>query len=263
MRTKLDISRPDRLYASLNLFIFDTVQLSAEEECALALSDSPEARNRLILSHLPLVKSTALRFRDYGIDVKDLFNQGVVGLIKAVNNYDPTRGRLATFARRFILGEIVCYLNKNRKLLHLPSPLRRAVNKFCRALKQLGEGATDADIAAAMKLSDGEVSFLRECAEYTLESLDAPLSDAENAPMLVDTVGSIDPGFAAVDTRVSVEQLLSELSEVEREVIRHRYGFDDEGKMSLRAVGKRFGRSHEWVSKVEKAALAKMRKHIT
>ena len=263
MRTKRDISQPDRLYASLNRFIATTVLLSAEEEHALVCDGSPEARDRLILSHLPLVKSIAFRFKDYGVDVKDCFNQGVVGLIKAIDKYDPIRGRLATFAHHFILGEILCYLNKNQKFLHLPSPLRRTVNQFCRALRQLGEGATNADIAAAMNLSEGEVSFLRECAEYTVENLDAPLSDSEDALMLVDTVGSIDLGFAEIETRVSVEQLLSQLSEMEREVIRSRYGFDDGVEMSLRAVGKRLGRSHDWVAKVEKAALAKMHKHTT
>ena len=263
MRTKRDISQPCRLYASLNHFIFATVRLSAEEERALVCDESAEARDQLILSHLPLVKSIAFGFNGYGIDVKDLFDQGVVGLIKAVDRYEPARSRLSTFARHFILGEILCYLNKNQKLMHLQSPLRRAVNKFCRARRQIGEGATDADIAAAMNLSDGEVSFLRECAEYTIESLDAPLADSEDAPTLGETVGGIDPGFAEVDTRVSVEQLLSELSEVEREVIRLRYGFDDGIEMSLRAVGKRLGRSHEWVAKVEKAALAKMHKHTT
>ena len=264
MRMKRDdIPQPNQLYASLNRFISATVLLSAEEEHALACDKSPEARNRLILSQLRLVKSIAFRFRDYGVDVKDCFNQGVVGLIKAVKKYDPNRGRLVTFAHHFILGEILCYLNKNQKLLHLPSPLRRAVNKFCRTRRQLGEGAPDADIAAAMHLSDSEVSFLRECAEYAVESLDAPLADPEDAATLGDTVGSIDPGFAEIETRVSVEQLLSHLSEVEREVIRLRYGLDDGVEMSLRAVGERFGRSHEWVSKVEKAALAKMRKHTT
>ena len=78
--------------------------------------------------------------------------------------------------------------------------------------------------------------------------------------MLADTVGSIDPGFAEVENRVSVEQFLSQLSEVECEVIRLRYGLDDGVEMSLRAVGKRVGKSHEWVSKVEKTALAKMRR---
>ena len=116
------------------------------------------------------------------------------------------------------------------------------------------------DIAAAMNLLDNEVPFLRECAESTVESLDAPLSDSEDAGTLGDAVGSSDPGFAEVETRVSVEQLLSHLCEVEREVIRFRYGLDDGVEMSLWAVGKRVGKSHEWVSKIEKAAVAKMRK---
>ena len=260
MRTKLDISQPGRLYASLNRFISATLLLSAEEEGALALNESAEAPDRLILSYLPLVKSIAFGFNGYDVDVKDLFDQGVVGLIKAIDRYDPTRGRLSTFARHFILGEILCYLNKNQKLLHLPSPLRRAVNKFCRALRRLGEGAIDVDIAAAMNVSEDEVSFLRECAAYIIESLDAPLADSEDALMLADTVGSIDPGFAEVDTKVFVEQLVSELSEVEGEVIRLRYGLDDGVERSLRAVGERVGKSHQWVSKVEKAALAKMRR---
>lgn len=63
-----------------------------------------------------------------------------------------------------------------------------------------------------MHQSESEVSFLRECAAYTVESLDAPLSGSEDVPMLADTVGSIDPGCAEVETRVSVEQLLSQLS---------------------------------------------------
>ena len=130
MRTKRDISQPDRLYASLNRFIATTVLLSAEEEHTLVCDGSPEARDRLILSHLPLVRSIAFGFNAYDVDVKDLFDQGVIGLLKAVKKHDPNRGRLATFAHRFILGEILCYLNKNQKLLHLPSPLRRTVNKF-------------------------------------------------------------------------------------------------------------------------------------
>ena len=263
MRAKLDVSQPNRLYVSLNRFISATVLLSAEEERALVCDESAEARDRLILSHLPLVRSIALGFNGYGVDVKDLFDQGVVGLIKAVDRYEPARGRLSTFARHFILGEILCYLNKNRKLMHLPSPLRRAVNKFCRARRRLGENATDADIAAAMHQSENEVSFLRECAADTIESLDAPLAGSEDTVTLGDTVGSIDPGFAEIETRVSVEQLLSHLSEVECEVIRLRYGLDDGVERSLRAIGKHFGKSHEWVAKVQKAALAKMRKHTT
>ena len=77
---------------------------------------------------------------------------------------------------------------------------------------------------------------------------------------LCEVVGSMDPGFEAVEVRVSVAQLLSRLSVQEREVIRCRYGFDDGVERSLRAVGARFGKSHEWVAKVEKAALLKLRR---
>ncbi len=261
MRTKRDFSRPDRLYSVLSRFISTSVPLSAEEERSLVLDPSLEARNRLILSQLPLVKSIAFGFNGYGIDVKDLFDQGVVGLIKAIDQYQPARGRLATYARHFILGEIRYYLNKQRTLVHLPSPLRRSVNQFRRVCRHLGEGATNDEIAAAMKCPTEAIGYFRECSEQTCESLDEPLSDSDEVLPLQDTLGSLDPGFTEVETKVSVTQLLSHLSEVEREVIRLRYGFVDGVERSLRAVGKQFGKSHEWVSQVEKTALAKMRKH--
>ncbi len=260
MRMNCEHSQPDKLYPVLTRYISTVILLSAEEERILAINESAEASDRLILSHLPLVKSVAFNFNNCGIDVKDLFNQGVIGLIKAVDRYKPECGRLAAFARPFILGEIYCYLNKNQRLLHLPEPLRRAVNKFCRVCRQLGEGATDAALAAVMDSTTNEVSFLRECAGYEVESLDAPLETSGDALTLGEIVGSMDPGFDEVEVRVSVAQLLSQLSAQEREVIRCRYGLDDGIEMSLRAVGARFGKSHEWVAKVEKTALLKLRK---
>ena len=136
------------------------------------------------------------------------------------------------------------------------------MNKFCRVCRQLGEGATDAAIAAVMDSTADDVSFLRECAGYEVESLDAPLETSEDALTLGETLGSIDPGFDEVEDRVSVAQLLSQLLTQEREVICCRYGLDDGIAMSLRAVGSRFGKSHEWVAKVEKAALLKLRKQV-
>lgn len=260
MRTKRDIPQPDRLYSVLNRTISATDLLSAEEERALAFDESDEARDRLILSHLPLVKSIAFSFNGCGVDVKDIFDQGVVGLIKSVDRYEPARGRLSTFARHFILGEILSYLNKQRTLVYLPRSLQRSVNEFHRVCRSLGEGTTDDEIAVAMKCPIETVRYFRECSECTAESLEAPLTDSDADLLLSSTLGSVDPGFAEVETRILVAQLLAHLSSVEREVIRLRYGFNGEDKMSLRAVGKRFGKSHEWVAKVEKTALAKMRK---
>ena len=260
MRNKRDFSQPHQLYPELERLISSTPILSLEEEQACALRGTDEARERLVLSHLRLVKLIAFDFIGCGVDVKDIFNQGVVGLIKSVDQYLPSRGRLATFARYFILGEILHYLNKTQTLLHLPSPLRRSVNKFRRISRKLGKCATDADIAAAMRCSIENVSDFRECSEHNFESLDAPLTDSDEALMLSDALGSIDPGFAEVDAKLTVNQLLSQLSPIEREVICLRHGLNGP-PLSLRAVGDQFGISHEWVSKIEKAAMMKLRKH--
>ncbi len=260
MNAKHDFSYSRQLYPKLERLISSTLMLSLEEEQVCALRGTDEARERLVLSHLRLVRSLAFSLSGYGVDVKDLFNQGVLGLIKAVNRYSPSRGRLATFARHFIFGEIICYLNKTQTFFHLPDPLRRSVNKFRRVSQKLGESATDAEIAEKMQCSVDQVRCFRECAEQTFESLDAPFADSPDAETLSDTIGSIDPGFVEIEDKLTVSQLLSKLSSVEQEVISLRYGFNG-SSLSLREVGRRLGKSHEWVSKIEKTAMTKLRKY--
>ncbi|MDE0013980.1 MAG: sigma-70 family RNA polymerase sigma factor [Candidatus Poribacteria bacterium] len=264
MNTKPDFLHFHQLYSELDHFISSTPILSLEEEQACAFRGTAEARERLVLSHLRLVKSIAFGFTGCGVDVKDIFNQGVIGLLKAVDRYLPSCGRLATFARHYILGEILCYLNKARTLFYFPTSLRRSVNRFLSVCKKLGEGATDAEIAAEMECAVDQVSCFRECSEHHFESLDALLTDSDDvsdeALTLSETLGSIDPGFAEVDAKLTVAQLLSQLSSIAQEVIRLRYGLEGPA-LSLRAVAARFGKSHEWVSKIEKAAMMKLRKH--
>ena len=260
MRNKRDFSQSHQLYPEFERLISSTPILSLEEEQACALGDTDAVRERLVLSYLRLVRSIAFGFAGCGVDVKDLFNQGVIGLIKSVDQYLPSRGRLATYARHFILGEILCYLNEAQTLFHLPSPLRRSVNRFRRICRQLGAGATDTEIAAAMGCSMEHVHCFRQCSEQTFESLDAPLPDSEEALTLSDILGSIDPGFAEVEDKLTVDQLLSRLPSIQREVISLRYGLEGPS-LSLRAVGDRFRKSHVWVSHVEKVAMMKLRKY--
>lgn len=260
MRTRLDNPSANELYASTERAIAATPMLSAEEEQAYAREGTEAAREQLIESHMPLVKSIAFGFKGCGVDVKDLFQQGMLGLCKAVDKYQPGRGRLGAFARHFISGEILCYLNKEQTLFHLPSPLRRSVNKFRRVCRQLGAGATDEAIAAAMGCDVAHVPCFRDCAEHRFESLDAPIGDGDDAETLGETIGELDPRIAEVEAKLTVQQLLSKLSPTERDVIRLRYGFEG-APLSLRKVGARFNRSHEWVAKVERAAIAQLREH--
>ena len=264
MNTKLDCPHSHQLYSELDHIISSTPILSLEEEQACVLRGTAEARERLVLSHLRLVKSIAFDFTGCGVDVKDIFNQGVIGLLKAIDRYLPSCGRLATYAHHFIYGEIVCYLNKARTPFHLPDPLRRSVNRFLNVCQKLGKGATDAEIASEMGCSVDQVSCFRECSEQHFESLDVPLAGSddvsEEALTLSDTLGSVDPGFAEVDAKLTVARLLSQLSPIERKVIRLRHGLSGT-PLSIRDVGVQFGKSHVWVLKIEKAAMAKLRKH--
>ncbi len=93
-----------------------------------------------------------------------------------------------------------------------------------------------------------------------LESLDAPLPDSEEALTLSDTLDDIDPGFAEVEVKLTVDQLLSRLTSLQREVVSLRHGLNGP-PLTLRAIGDRFGKSHVWISQVEKVAMMKLRKH--
>ena len=102
-----------------------------------------------------------------------------------------------------------------KRLEHFPSPLRRSVNKFHRVCRQLGQGATDEAIATAMGCDVAHVPCFRECAEHRFESLDAPVGDEDDAETLGETIGELDPRIAEVDTKLTVQQLLSKLSPTE------------------------------------------------
>ncbi len=123
--------------------------LAAEEEQTLAREGSDEARDKLVVSNLRLVKSIVLKFKGCGLEATDLFSAGVTGLVKVVAEYRPSRGRLATFARHHIRGEILNYIDISRTAFHIPDPLQRQVNQYRAACQKQGEAATDADIAEA------------------------------------------------------------------------------------------------------------------
>ena len=262
MNTKRHVHYSHQLYSKLDHLIASTPMLSLEEEKVCALRDTDTARERLVLSHLRLVKSIAFRFTSSDVDVKDIFSQGIIGLLKAIDKYAPSKGRLATFARYHVLGEILCYLRKAQTPFFLPDPLRRSINRFSRVSRTLGAGATDAEIAAKMGCAVEQVSCFREYLSQHFEDLDAPLCNSDTEVLtLSDTIGSVDPGFAEVEAKLTVAQLLSKLLPVEGEVLRLHYGLSG-SPLSLREIGVRFGKSHMWVSKIEKAALVKLRKHV-
>ena len=115
--------------------------LTPEEEQHLAQNGSDESRDKLVESNLRLVKSIVLKFSGCGFEASDLFMAGVTGPVKAVAHYVPSQGRLATFARHHIRGEILDSINTSRTSFHVPNPLRRQVNQYRDARQKLGDDA--------------------------------------------------------------------------------------------------------------------------
>ena len=268
METKQD-KHLDVLQTECERHIEEYPMLTAEEERILAQDGSETARERLVLSHQRLVHTIAANYSASGIAHEDLFQEGIVGLIKAVDAFikaatlnTPPSNRLATFAWTFIRGAIIDYVHVNQKLVHLSDRQQRAVTQFRKAQYKIGYDATDKQIAAEMKQTINTVRTLRQALEYTIESLDAPIVDTDAELTLGDTLGGIDAGFMDVENKLFVEQLMTRLSSIEMKVIRLRYGFD--GKpYTLRAVAKRLKKSHQWVSNTEATALKKMRALIS
>lgn len=236
--------------------------LSAEEEQALARDGSAAARDELILCNLRLVKSIVLQFSGCGLEPDDLFSEGEVALIKAVDRYEPTRGRLATYARHRIRGKIMDYIDKYRTLVHVPKPLRKQVNQFRSALETLGGSAADEEIAAVMDCSLKELQEIRCCSEQYTESLEAPVvTDTAQEVPFAEAIGTDDADIAAVDHRQLLEFALSFVKPEEAEVLRLRSGIGGGKEMSVREVAEVVGRSKSWVSNTEHAALEKIRQH--
>ena len=138
------------LDAATERLILSYPLLTAEEEQVLAREGSDEAREKLVVSNLRLVKSIVLKFKGYGLEATDLFSAGVTGLVKAAAAYRLSRCRLATFARHPIRGEILNHIDTHRTAFHIPDPLRRQVNQYRAACQKQGAAATDADIAEAL-----------------------------------------------------------------------------------------------------------------
>ena len=234
--------------------------LSAKEERSLARDGSEAAREELILCNLRLVKSIVLQFSGCGLELEDLFSEGEVALIQAVDKFNPSRGRLATYARHRIRGRIMDYIDKHRTLVHVPKPLRQQVNRFRSVLEKFGDSTSDEVIASVMDCSLEAVQEIRRCSAQSTESLDAPVgTDADEEDMtLAELVGTHDAGIAAVEARQDLNFFLARLKPEEAEVIRLQWGIGGGTPMSVREIAEVVGRGKSWVSDTSRAATEKL-----
>ena len=252
-----------QLDAATERLILSYPVLTGEEEQSLAREGSDEAHDKLVVSNLRLVKSIVLEFSGCGLEATDLFSAGVTGLVEAVGQYLPSRGRLATFARHHIRGEILNYIDASRTSFHIPDSLRRQVNQYRAACQKQGAAATDTDIAEALGWCVKIVQYVRECSVHQqMSSLDAGLADSDSCLTLDETLAVASKDLDAFETSHDLAVYLARVPRCEAEVLRLRWGIGVPDPLSVRAVAEQLGMSRSSVSRVEQDTLEKLRELV-
>ncbi len=219
------------------------------------------ARERLIVSHLRLVISMAKEYGDTGLDLLDLIQEGNIGLIEAVDRYDPSRGvRLSTYARWWIRQAIGKAIEKHSQMIRIPAYLFRAIVRFQRLKASFGaEGIEETeDILVAPGLTAERLLRIRD----TL-SLDMPVDEEEELTLeeLVADEEMPTPERAALIElfREELLEMVEKLPARDAQVLRWRYGLEGPRPLTLAEIGEKLGLSRERVRQIELRALKRLK----
>ncbi|TAG10453.1 MAG: RNA polymerase sigma factor RpoD/SigA [Verrucomicrobia bacterium] len=253
--------------------ISKTPLLSAEEEIRLAeliRSGDQKARNQMIRANLRLVVKIAQDYSNYGMPIMDLISEGNMGLMKAVDRFDPTKGgKLSTYAAWWIKQAIKRALANQSKTIRLPVHMVDKIAKMRRIAtiltEALGREPTDQELADEVGLPVRKLALLRQ-ASYRPASLDAPIMEGEVTQFseVIEDDRATDPLESLSDKNIhgELDGLLSVLDERERKIIDERFGLSGGEGLTLEEVGVEFGVTRERIRQLQNSALQKMRKAL-
>ncbi|NLJ40888.1 MAG: RNA polymerase sporulation sigma factor SigF [Clostridiales bacterium] len=218
-----------------------------------------EAVDILVTRNIALVKSIIKRFLNRGYDYDDLFQIGVIGLIKAIKNYDPQYNvRFSTYAVPMIMGEIKRFL-RDDGIIKVSRSLKELANKSMAAKEQLKNilhrEPSIQEIAEAVGCEPEEIIHALEASRTPSSIYDVVYEDDDNPILLIDKVSKEDTQMSQVVDRVALKDVLSKLSQRERYIIIMRY-FHDKTQSD---IANELGISQVQVSRIEKRVLLRMR----
>lgn len=269
-RTRYDADTAIKLYLRE---IGQVKLLTPQEEIDLAAKikrGDKKAREDMIKANLRLVVKIAHDYEGLGLPLLDLINEGNIGLMKAVERFDPAKGgKLSTYGSWWIKQSIKRALANQSKTIRLPVHLVDKISKMRRAAMRLqeefGREATDDELGEELGITASRVAQLRTAA-IRPASLDAPIGDDEsnNFAEVVQDENAFTPYEELEDKTVTrmLQEMIKTLDPREATILRYRFGLDGGPEKTLEEVGLRFGVTRERVRQIQNIALTKLRKMI-
>ncbi len=253
--------------ARQRLQVEDVLPPRERMHCERALQQSADARQHLIQANLRLVVSIAKKYTSYGLTMMDLVQEGNIGLMRAVEKFDYTKGhKFSTYATWWIRQAITRAIADQSRTIRLPVHMGEAISQVKRTSHKLQQSMqrepTPEEIADAMGISAGKVRRTLEASMHPL-SLEMPVGQEGEGRMgdfiEDDRISTPSEAAAASMLREQLEEVLDKLPERERKIIQLRYGLKDGRYRTLEEVGVEFGITRERIRQIEAVALRKLR----